>query len=146
MRLRGGSGSGLGGLCALWLRSERTSGADTLCLSFRLKSENTGRLFTGVLASEGGGELLSTGDEGGEERDGASEKVGSGGWGLELRSAEAMRAGDGGFAGDPDAEVASSVDSRHASSTRRRLVGGSPSYVGRLVWREYVLTTFLNPR
>lgn len=116
--------SGLGGLCALWLRSDSTSGAETLCLSFRLNSENTGRLF-----GSGGGELSSAGDDGGEDRAGGSEVgcIGSDGCGLELSGAELIRAGDKGSMGDLGAGAVEGEDAVLACSTRLRLVGGSSS-------------------
>lgn len=115
-------GCGFGGLCALWLRSDRISGAETLCWSFLLNSEKTGRRFT-----SGGGELSSAGDDGGDDRVGASEKVGSEGCGLELRRADPKRVGDKGFTGDLGTGVVEGVGSLSASSTRLRLVGGSSS-------------------
>jgi hypothetical protein len=113
-------GGGFGGLCALLLFSDRTSGAETLCLSFLLNRENTGRLF-----GSGGGELLGAGEDGGEEGVRASEKVGSDGWGLEVRGAELMRVGDRGPIGDLGTGVVEVVGSVFASSTRLRLIGGS---------------------
>lgn len=113
--------SGLGGLCALWGRSDSTSGADKLCLSFLLNSENTGRLF-----ESGGGELSSAGDEGGEDLAGASE-VGIVGGGLELRAAELTRAGDKGSVGDSSVGPMDGEGIGSTFSTRLRLVGGSSS-------------------
>lgn len=112
------------------MRSDSTSGADTLCLSFRLNSENTGRLF-----GSGGGELSSAGEEGGEDRVAGSE-VGGNGCGLELRGAELIRAGDRGFIGDFGAGVEVGEDAISSCSTRLRLVGGSSSWSGRFVCRE----------
>ncbi len=112
------------------LRSVSASGAETLCLSFLLNIEKTGRLFV-----SGGGELASAGDDGGEERAGASE-VGSDGCGLELKSVEFRHIGDAALPGDLAAGIVEGVDVASTLSTRLRLAGGSSSYSGRFICRE----------
>lgn len=115
------AGGVLDRLCTLWLRSERVSGAERLCLSFRLNSEKTGRL-----PEFGGGDFSSAGEDGGDDRVGASEEVGSDGCGLELSGAELMRVGEEASTGDSGACVVDIVGSA-VSETRLRLVGGSSS-------------------
>lgn len=147
-------GSGLGELCVLWLRSDRISGADTLCLSLRLNSEKTGRLLV-----SGGGELSSAGDDGGDDRVGASEEGGGDGCGLELMvgirvggevfdGAETRVGGEvlGDEAPVDEAFTIPGPDVKDialpSSPTRLRLAHGSPSYSGRFCL-AYVLPTFL---
>jgi hypothetical protein len=75
--------AGLGGLCALWLRSESGCFVVVVDLTCFLNSEKTGRRFC-----SGGGELEGTGEDGGLDRGASSDHIAGDDLGLDVAGPE----------------------------------------------------------